>query len=171
MRIQRNSRPRKGQTVKDKMEVKRKRANAGRKGARRRWGANREATHMVRAFVGDVETLGLLASTSADAVRWLLNEAKVSVHRAALTLDTRDAKSLAGLADPGNSMFRKGVRVVYPASGKLVAISFPVADLGAMLASTRLDYGGTPGFHAELTRAADAAKGDTAVAVFPFENP
>lgn len=154
-----------------RMDVKMKRAQAGRKGARRRWGANRESTHMVRVFAGDVETLGLLASTSADAVRWLLDEAKVSIHRAAVTLDTRDAKSLSGLRESGHPMFIEGVRVAYPPSGHVVAISFPVKKLGDMLVSARLNYGENLDFHTELNKAVEVAKGNTAVVVFPFENP
>ncbi len=155
----------------EKNEIRTKRAEAGREGARRRWGSGREATRMVRVFAGDADTLGLIAATSADAVRWLLSEAQVTVHRAALTLDLRDAKSLSGLREPGNPLFLEGVRVAYPAGEQVVAISFPVKKLGEMLSITRLHYGESKPFHTELNRAFRSAKGTTAVVVFPFEKP
>ncbi len=157
----------------EKMDYRTKRAAAGRAGARRRWGATREATRMVRVFTGDAETLGLIASTSADAVHWLLSASKMSVYRSSFVLDTRDAKALWALQEQDSShpRFVEGVRVFHPTGERVVAISFPVEKIGEVLDAAHLEYGENAHFRAELGHAAKVAQGHVAVAVFPFENP
>ncbi len=154
-----------------KMNVRMKRAEAGRAGARRRWGTDRKATRMVRVFEDDADTLGQLAATTADAVHFLLAATKIRVFRAPCYLDTRDAKTLCGLREPGNRLFVEGVQVAYPASERSVVIAFPKKKLGEILAAVHLDFDPECFFPRDLEAATWASEGEVAVASFQFENP
>lgn len=155
----------------NKMDVRLKRAEAGRAGARRRWGAERKSTRMVRVFVDDADMLGQIASTTADAVHFLLGAAKIRVFRAPCYLDTRDAKTLCGLREPGNRHYVEGVQVAYPANERSVVIAFPKKKLGEILAAVHLDFDPEGFFPRDLEASTWASEGDVAVACFHFENP
>lgn len=153
-----------------KMDIRMKRAEAGRAGARRRWGTERKSTRMVRVFVDDADTLGQISATTADAVHFLLDAAKIRVYRAPSELDTRDAKTLCGLREPGNRHYVEGVQVVYPANERSVVITFPKKKLGDILAAVHLDFDPNGFFPRDLEAATCASEGNIAVASFHFEN-